>query len=112
MNVNPITINRTVPVTIATSAQLSSAADLGDARLLAVVIPSNTEGTAITFQASVDGTNYFVIYDTDGSILSYDFTDPCVVLVDVAKFLGFRWLKLDTGTNQTGATATLTLVIG
>lgn len=110
--VTPNVITRSLDVTIATSAQLSTAADLGDRRLQAVLIPSNTEGSAITFQVSIDGSTFYVLYDTDGAVLSYPFTDPGAVIVDAVKFLAFRHVKVDSGINQSGAIATLTLVAG
>lgn len=109
--VEPIVISQSVSVEIAVDAQLSSVGQLGERRLLGVIIPAATEGTAITFQGSVDGENYYVVYDKDG-VLSYDFTDPGYLAVEPEKFLGLCFLKVDTGTNQADAVATLTLVIG
>lgn len=109
--VEPVYADDKAIVTIASGAQLSNGALLGNRRLLGLIIPADTEGTAVTFQASIDGTNYFVMYNADGAI-SYNFTDPGYLAVNPLDFLGVKYLKVDTGTNQTTAAAQITLVTG
>lgn len=108
--INPVALT----ATIATSASLSSAVSLGPARPAAVIVPANTEGSALTFQGSVDGSTWFNLYDADGEF-SIDFTDPCIIVLPLEKFLWCQHLKVRTGTaasptNQSGADATLTVI--
>lgn len=114
--VTPNVITRSLDVTIAASASLSGVADLGDKRVLAIEIPANTEGSVVTFQASKDGSTFYNVYDLNGEY-SLPFTDPCVLIVPPVDFLAHRYLKVRTGTsgsatNQSGADATLTLILG
>lgn len=94
-------------VTIADSASLSDAADLGSKRLVGVLLAASTEGSVVTFQVSVDGVNYFDLYSAAGEY-SIAFTDPCALIVSAVDFLAFPYVKIRTGTSgsasaQTGA---------
>lgn len=108
-SVDPVFGVRSVDVVIASGAQLSGPGELNERRLVGLIIPADTEGTAVTFEGSVDGVNFFDVYDADG-VYSVDFTDPCYLAVDPLVFVGLPYVKVDTGTNQTTAAATITLV--
>lgn len=114
--VEPVTQSDYTDVVIEASASLSSAAFLGNKRLLAIEIPANTEGSVVTFQASFDGETFYNVYDSSGEY-SLAFTDPCVLIVPAVDFLAFPYLKVRTGTAgsataQSGADATLRLIFG
>jgi hypothetical protein len=103
-------------VTVANGASLSGSSGLleGAQRLLGIITDSAWDTNAVTFQGSVDGTNFFNLYKegTEYSLAgvvasTYQALDPVV-------FLGVRAVKVRSGTaaaavNQTGD-AVITLV--
>lgn len=114
--VEPIVVAQAIEVTIAVDASLSGVAKLGERRLLAIELPANTEGSALTFQGSFDGSTFYNVYDGSGEY-AISFTDPSVLIVPAVDFLAFPYLKVRTGTagtptTQSGATATLRLIVG
>ena len=104
----------TKTVTIASGASLSGAVDLGGRKLVAIVMPSGWTAAALTFQASVDGANYYNVYDgsTERSVaVDADYYS----MLAIGDYVGVRYLKVRSGTaasavNQ-GADRTLTLVL-
>lgn len=103
-------------VTIASSASLSTAVDLGDQRLHRIVMPAGWTSAAITFQGSYDGTTYSDLY-TDGG--EYTLSSSVAgasraILVDQSLFYGIRYLKVRSGTSgaavNQGSARTLVLV--
>lgn len=102
---------------IALSASLSNAINVGSEVPSAVVVRTDTEGAALTFQGSYDGTNFFNIYEDDsGSAeLAVAVTANTINLLPRDKFRGIPIIKIRTGTSssptaQSGAAATLTLL--
>lgn len=104
---------------IADAGSLSGAVIVPDGRsLLAIVIPTGTEGTVLTFEGEIKGDDaYRVMRDWSGAELTLTFTAAnCLVPCDDTLFAGLTGLKVRTGTSgapspQTGA-ATLTLTFG
>jgi hypothetical protein len=99
----------TKTVTIANGAALSGAsADLAGGALVAIIPDSAWDTNAVTFQASLDGTNWFNLYNggTEYSLAGVVASAFCAVDPDL--FLGARYVKVRSGTgaaavNQTGA---------
>lgn len=56
----------TIAVTIASGQTVSGAAMLGGACLVGLITPAALTGTAITFQASADGSTYVPLHATGG----------------------------------------------
>lgn len=94
-------------VAIANGATVSSAADLVGHTLCGFSIPSAFTGTAITFQASLDGTTYQQLYN-GGSAYSVTVAADKYVTVDPSVFAGVRYVKLVSGSAEGGA-RTITL---
>jgi hypothetical protein len=96
-----------VAVTIAQTASLSGAADLGGASLVAVAMPAAWTAANLTFQASEDGSTYNNMYDDLGNEYTVTAAASRYIVLDPSKFAGVRWIKARSGTattavNQTG----------
>ena len=103
----------TTTVVIANGESLSGAKDLRGRKLVAIIMPDTWTAASLTFQASVDGTNYFNVYD-GSSERTLSVSASYYSALNIADWVGFRYLKIRSGTagtpvNQGGA-RTLTLV--
>jgi hypothetical protein len=65
-NQYPAVITSNLTATIASSSSLSDVLDLFGTTLSGFVMPASWTSANITFQASVDGTNFFDLYDQFG----------------------------------------------
>jgi hypothetical protein len=96
---------QTISTTIAGGATESAALELLGQIPTHLHIPSGFEGTTITFKASPDGTNYYVVYewdDSDASALPMTVAAGRTYQLPTALW-GLRYLKIVAGTEQTGA---------
>jgi hypothetical protein len=104
----------TTTVTIANGASLSGAVDLKGRKLVAIIMPASWTAASLTFQGSVNDTDYFNVYDgaTERALIvaaSY------YSALNIGDWVGFRYLKIRSGTaasavNQGGARV-ITLVV-
>jgi hypothetical protein len=106
----------TVTVTIANGASLSGQADVNGANLVAILMPAAWTAAGLTFQGSLDGTNFANVFDSIGaevSIPSAAATASQMILIPAGAFDGMQSIKLRSGTSGSavnqGAAATLTL---
>jgi hypothetical protein len=101
--VNPY--SETKAAAIADGATESAAIELLGGIPTHLHIPSGFEGTAITFKASPNGTDYYTVYehdDTDASALPMTVAHSRTYELPKALW-GLRYLKIVAGTAQTGA---------
>jgi hypothetical protein len=99
-----------ITATIASGQTVGSAVDLGTKRLFAIVTPAALTSTAMTFQASHDGTTYNAVYDDAGTQLSYTVAaSRYIAITSPAKWIGVRYLKLVGGSAE-GGTRSIVLV--
>lgn len=103
-------------VLIANGASLSAAFEVGAGELVGIIVPSGWTAANLSFQASVDGTTFFNLYDNEGAEIT------AVVPVTTGCFLAWApnvkapiYLKIRSGTLGTplnqGADRTLIAVI-
>jgi hypothetical protein len=104
----------TTTVVIAISASLSGAVDLGGRKLVGIIMPDAWTAADLTFQGSVDGTNFFNVYDgsTERKIaVAANYYSA----LSIGDWVGFRWIKIGSGTSalpvNQAAARTLTLVV-
>lgn len=103
-------------VTILNGASLSGAsADLAGNVLVAVITDSAWDTNAMTFQGSLDGTNWFNIFNGGTEYSLAAIVASTFFAVDRDLFVGARYVKVRSGTsgaaaNQNGD-AVVTLVI-
>ncbi len=101
---------------IASGASLSGVVDLGTYRLFGIVMdPIAWTAAAMTFQVSIDGTNFFNLFDDTGVEINWTvLAQQFVTVSQPAKWQGIRYIKVRSGTSATpvnqGAARTLTLI--
>ncbi len=99
---------------IANGASLSSVVELGAGKLVAIQMPAAWTAAALTFQASIDGTNYFNVYD-NGTERNYTVDASRMLVLQLSDWVGIKYLKIRSGTAGTpvnqGADRTLTLLV-
>jgi hypothetical protein len=107
---------RTASVTIANGQALSTVADLrGLGQVITVIMPSTWTAAALTFQASIDGANFFDVRYNGAEVM--DSAPPVSkwIAFDPAVFAAARYLKIRSGTSGTpvnqAAERTLTLAV-
>ena len=106
--------------TIASGATVSDAIDISGFQLVALEIPSNFDGTTITFQAaevsSVGQTGrawgtYYAVYAADGTQYTITTAASRRVQISPADLLGVKSLKLVAGTAQATDDTIITAVV-
>jgi len=110
-------ITEGLTATIASGASLSGAISLSYLTVVSILIPAEFDGSAITFQGSVDGTNYFNMYDEYGTEINFPVSASRLVkITNVDYFFGQEYLKIRAGTaasatNQTTTDTVLTVFV-
>ena len=96
-------------VTISSGGTVSSALELGVGRtVLALVTPSALTGTALSFQASVDGSTYNTVTD-EGSAYSVTAAASRFISIKAGLLAGARYIKVVSGSSE-GADRTIEVV--
>lgn len=104
-------MNPAVAATIASGQTKSSVINLNGFTPVGVLLPATFTGTALTFEASIDGTNFFPLRaGTGGSALSYTVAQGTYAALDPKDFYGVQYLKLVSGSTE-GAARTLNLAV-
>ena len=104
----------TATATIANGASLSGVIDLGGRKLVAIDMPASWTAASLTFQASIDGTNFDNMYD-GATERSVTVAASYYSMLNIGDWIGVRYLKIRSGTSGTpvnqGGARVLTLVI-
>lgn len=89
----------------------SNVIDLRGFSLAGILLPAALISTALTFEASVDGTNFFAVKNTtSGTALSYTVAQGNYYAINPVDFYGIRYLKIVPGSPE-GSARTLTLAL-
>ena len=94
--------------TIGNGASLSDALALHGNQVAVIEMPTTWTAAVLTFQSSVDGTNYFNLYDDAGNEVVVEADATRRIHVDVSALSQHKYIKLRSGTsavavNQGGA---------
>ena len=105
----------TFTVTIANGTSLSGAANIGTLGLFAIQMPAAWTSANLTFQVSMDGTNYFNLFDDTGAEVTWVAAAPNIIQsTNPGRWLPFSYIKVRSGTSgvpvNQGADRILTLV--
>lgn len=96
--------NPSVSATILINTQETSVIETGGFCLCGILLPASFTGTAVTFEASVDGTNFFAVKSTtSGSALSYTVAQGTYAAIDPKDFQGIQYLKIKSGSSEAAA---------
>ncbi|OGO41097.1 MAG: hypothetical protein A2Z04_01560 [Chloroflexi bacterium RBG_16_57_9] len=87
--------------TIANGASLSDALTLAGRQVAVIEMPSSWTAACLTFQASLDGSNYFNVYHDDGSEVYVIVDASRRVHVDIEALSQQKYIKLRSGTSIT-----------
>lgn len=105
----------TATATIASSGNLSGVVDCGTARLAVIIMPASWTAADLTFQESVDNSTFVDKYDAYGVEYTVVSAASRAILINLADFIGARYLKVRSGTSGSpvaqGGTRALTLVL-
>lgn len=116
---NPVPVSggqiSTQTASIANGQSLTDVIDLGELRLAGILIPASWDASVLTFASSPDDTTYGKVTFEGTEYATSSLSGGEYVVLDLAKFLGIRYLKIRAGTavspvNQTG-TRSLVLVL-
>ena len=91
-----------VTIDVSANATQSSSVNTDGMLLTAIVFPAAMTGTAITFDFSVDGTNFYDVVETNGTEVSYTVSAGNVVRVDPSgwAFASSGFIRLTSGSTE------------
>ncbi len=96
-------------VTIASSSTTSGALDLLSNGFVGFIMPSAFTGNAVTFTGSIDGSNFFALYNADNSAYTVAVAASRYYCLWPADFLGMRYVKIVSNATELG-TRTITVI--
>jgi hypothetical protein len=100
----PPVITCDLTATIAASASLSGVVDLKGTTIVGYVLPSAWTAADITLSASVDGTNFFDVYNQYGVEIKHTVAASRYVVLTASDLASFRYFKFRSGTTGTPVT--------
>lgn len=106
----------TATATIANGASLSNAVSLGTSDLISIIMPAAWTAAALTYQFSVDGTNFYDAYSATAELTATSTGASRIININAATYDAARYIKIRSGTSATpvnqAADRTLTLILG
>jgi len=106
----------TTTATIANGASLSNAVNLGTSDLISIIMPAAWTAAALTYQFSVDGTNFYDAYSGTAELTATSTGASRMISINAATYDAARYIKIRSGTSATpvnqAADRTLTLILG
>lgn len=108
---NTMSTPTSVLVTVPSGVTISASASLNNSIPVAVIVPTSTACSGLTFNGSIDGTNFYDVYKTDGTIASAAITSGTMVgLSTISPFLnGIQYFKIKV--DASGAAASQYTII-
>jgi hypothetical protein len=91
----------TLDVVIANGASLSAAVEIGKTWLTGLILPAAWTAAGLTFQGSVDGTNFHNLYETDGTEVTVTVAVDRFVRLAPMDWSIFSHIKVRFGTSGT-----------
>lgn len=103
----------TVDAVIAINQSLSAAVNIGDSKACAIFMPASWTAANLTFQVSNDGTNWFDLYDKDGTEYTVVAAAGRSIVLPMSDWIGIERIKIRSGTTAAAVNqaAARTLVI-
>lgn len=104
-----VTATLTATVTNGQTVQ-TTGSDLRGLNLIGIICPAEFDGTAITFQGSIDNTNFFPLYDATNSPVTIPMS-PSRMYSVWSELYGVPYLKIVCGTAQSTSDTVFTLLL-
>lgn len=105
----------TTQVTITSGQSLSPAVDLLKYSLVGIQMPATWTAASITFQGSYDASTFANLYDETQEVTLTSPAASLFILLDPAKYIALRSLKIRSGTSGTpvaqGGDRIITLIL-
>jgi hypothetical protein len=96
----PVTVDVVIPNGAAIPAD---AVDLNGWSLVGIYLPASTEGATLGFTVCATETGTYVdLYDFTGTIIAITLGSSRAISLDPSLFVGWRYIKPKTASNQTG----------
>lgn len=89
-----------VSATILNGQSDSDTVSLNGTSIAGLYVPSAFTGTELTFQASFDGTNFFVVQDGLGTAIAVTVSPSIYVPLSPQSFYGIRNLRIISGSPE------------
>lgn len=103
-------VHITTTATIASGDTTSNAVDLSNGTITGLSMPAAFTGTALTFQVSMDGATYQLLYDSTNTLESMTVAQGRAYSVNPSVFAGWLYVKLVSNVAE-GAARAVTLAI-
>jgi flagellar basal body rod protein FlgG len=92
-----------VLIDVSDNATISSGVNTDGMLLTGLVFPAAMTGTEVTFDFSIDGTNWYDVVETDGTAVTYTVTAGDAVRVDPSgwAFASSGFIRVTSGSTET-----------
>ena len=92
-----------VLIDVSDNATISSGVNTDGMLLTGLVFPAAMTGTEVTFDFSIDGTNWYDVVETDGTAVTYTVTAGDAVRVDPSgwAFASSGFIRVTSGSTKT-----------
>ncbi len=98
--------SQTRNATIAINTSLSGAVDITGCTVAGIIMSAGWDTASITAQASVDGTNFYNLYDEFATEVTVSAAASRFIRLSPADWWGVRYVKLRSGTSGTAVNQT------
>lgn len=107
----PIALSATIDISV--DADLSASIDLEDHDLVGIITPANFDGTDIVLHGSADNSTFVPIAASNGAATAYTIVTTASTGTPIAASIcaGFRYIKIETTTDQTTTDTVFTLLL-
>lgn len=96
--------------TISSGQTVSDEMELRGTYLVAMILPSTFDGTTMTFKGSIDGTNFFDMYNAGGVQMTSTVAASRWIPFSPQDFAGCNFIKLVAGTAQSTTDTLIQLI--
>lgn len=101
----------TVTIESGATGLASKALYIGDRVPVAIFMPATWVAASLTFQGSVDGTNFYNLYDEGGNEITFTVAQQRTVVLAAASLAGVPYLKFRSGTSALAVNQTADRVL-
>lgn len=86
-------------VVIKAGQATSNAVDLNEDYIKNLIFPAAFTGATVSFKASINGRDFYPVYDDEGTLVTVTATDGAYV-TNLLKLAGIRFLQIVSASNE------------